>query len=99
MNIDALLASVTPEIYQKLRTAVELGKWEDGTPLTQEQKDNTLHMVMLYQSKILQSDEFMTVGESGEIVHKTKRELKQELSANALKEDPNTIARFSQDDI
>ncbi len=38
MNIEALLASMTPEIYERLRQAVETGKWPDGTPLNEEQK-------------------------------------------------------------
>ena len=37
MNIEALLASMTPEIYERLRQAVETGKWPDGTPLNEEQ--------------------------------------------------------------
>ena len=72
MNIEALLASMTPEIYERLRQAVETGKWPDGTPLNEEQKASSMQAVMLYQAKIEKSSEHMTVGESGEIVHKSK---------------------------
>ena len=30
MSVDKLLESMTLEVYEKLRTAVELGKWESG---------------------------------------------------------------------
>lgn len=38
MNIDDMIAGMTPEVYQRLVTAVELGKWPDGVALTPEQK-------------------------------------------------------------
>lgn len=38
MNIDDMINSMTPEVYQRLVTAVELGKWPDGVALTAEQK-------------------------------------------------------------
>lgn len=95
MNIDALLAAMTPEVYERLRQAVETGKWGDGTPLSDEQRESTMQAVMLYQAKVAQSTEHMTVNASGEIVHKSKREFKQALEAT----DDNEIARFRQDDI
>lgn len=97
MNIDALLAAMTPEVYERLRSAVETGKWPDGTPLSDQQKEHSLQAVMLYQSKIEKSSEHMTVNENGEIVHKSKREFKQALAQS--QNDENTIARFTQDDI
>ncbi len=38
MSVDQIVNSMTPEIYQRLVTAVELGKWPDGVALTPEQK-------------------------------------------------------------
>jgi uncharacterized protein YeaC (DUF1315 family) len=38
VNIDDMISGMTPEIYQRLVTAVELGKWPDGVALTPEQK-------------------------------------------------------------
>lgn len=38
MNLDEMINSMTPEVYQRLSTAVELGKWPDGVALTVEQK-------------------------------------------------------------
>ncbi|QCZ93359.1 YeaC family protein [Salinimonas iocasae] len=94
MNIEALLDAMTPEVYDRLRQAVETGKWPDGTPLTAEQCESTMQAVMLYQSKVAHSNEHMTVNEQGEIVHKSKRDFQQSLKASNQE-----IARFKQDDL
>lgn len=39
MNLDDIINSMMPEVYQRLSTAVELGKWPDGVALTEEQKE------------------------------------------------------------
>ena len=92
MNVDALLAAMTPETFTNLKQAVETGKWPDGRQLDDNQKAVCLQAVMLYQAKIEQSNQHMTVDQSGEIVHKSKSELRQELK------DEEPIARFKQDD-
>lgn len=97
MNIDSLLNAMTPQVYDRLREAVETGKWADGTPLTEEQREQTMQAVMLYQAKVARSQEHMTVNEKGEIVHKTKRDFLRALEGRDDEE--NTIARFKQDDI
>lgn len=96
MNIDALLAAMTPDVYARLRQAVETGKWPDGTVLSEEQRDSCMQAVLLYQSKIEKSSEHMTINAQGEIVQKNKREFRDALQAE---QDENTIARFKQDDI
>jgi uncharacterized protein YeaC (DUF1315 family) len=80
MDIEQLIGVVTPEIYQRLRTAVELGKWPDGVALTEEQKEHTMQVVMLYQSRHNHNAQHMTVGVDGQIVSKSKQELKQQFS-------------------
>ncbi|CFV35926.1 protein YeaC [Yersinia enterocolitica] len=51
MELEDLISVMTPEIYQRLMLAVELGKWPDGVALTPEQKENSLQMVMLWQAR------------------------------------------------
>ncbi len=36
MDLEQILQAMTPEVYQRLMTAVEIGKWPDGTVLTPE---------------------------------------------------------------
>lgn len=78
MSVDKLLESMTPEVYEKLKTAVELGKWESGAVLTQAQKDSSLQAVMLYQSRFNTKPEHFTIGTDGEITMLKKVVLKQQ---------------------
>lgn len=93
MQPEQLIQSMTPEVYERLKTAVETGKWPDGTPLSDTQRETSLQAVMMYQAKVLKSSEHMTVNEHGELVHQSKQELRR-----AFREH-NEIARFKQDDI
>lgn len=78
MQLDDLINTITPEIYQRLVTAVELGKWPDGVSLTAEQKENSLQIVMLWQSQHNIDAEHMSINTQGEIEIKSKQALKQE---------------------
>ncbi|MBA5600493.1 YeaC family protein [Pectobacterium aroidearum] len=80
MELNDLIDAMTPEIYQRLVTAVELGKWPDGVALTPEQKENSLQMVMMWQARHNEQAEHMTIGTNGEIVMKSKQELKRQFS-------------------
>lgn len=52
-----MLAHMTPEIYQRLKQALELGKWADGRALTQAQKDSCMEAVLRYQAMHLPAEE------------------------------------------
>jgi uncharacterized protein YeaC (DUF1315 family) len=56
-SIDALVDAMTPTIYENLKTAVELGKWVDGTRLSPEQVESCLQAIILYESKNLPESE------------------------------------------
>lgn len=53
MNFEQLLQSITPEIYQNLRRAIELGKWPTGERLSTEQKESCMQAVIAYEQKHL----------------------------------------------
>lgn len=76
--INALITSITPEIYQRLVTAVETGKWPDGVRLTALQKESSLQLVLLWQSKYNDQPQHMSIGKEGNIVTKSKQQLKQQ---------------------
>lgn len=97
MDNNALLTSMSEPVYQKLLQAVETGKWLDGSALTEQQRETSMQAVMYYQSKILKSEQHMTVGADGEIVHRSRQSLQQELKQNS--NNTQTIARFKQDDL
>ncbi|MBW7983254.1 YeaC family protein [Enterobacillus tribolii] len=89
MELDELIDGMTPEVYQRLVTAVELGKWPDGVSLTPEQKENSLQAVMLYQARHNTDAQHMSINTQGEMVIKSKRELKQDFGI-----EPEPIARL-----
>jgi uncharacterized protein YeaC (DUF1315 family) len=84
MELEDLISVMNPEIYQRLVQAVELGKWPDGVALTPEQKENSLQMVMLWQARHNKDAQHMSIGTDGQIVMKTKQELKQQFSQPTL---------------
>jgi hypothetical protein len=53
MELDELISQMTPEVHENLRRAVELGKWSNGTPLTQQQKEHSLEAVIAYEEKYM----------------------------------------------
>lgn len=77
MELNDLVNLMTVDIYQRLLTAVELGKWPDGVVLTPEQKENSLQAIMLWQARHNHDAQHMTVGTDGNIILKTKDELKR----------------------
>jgi uncharacterized protein len=93
MNIDNLVQNITPELFERLQYGASTGKWPDGTVLSDEQKQQTVQLVMLYQAKVAQSNEQFTIGANGEMIQKTKAQLQKEFNAD------NEIARFSEHDL
>ena len=52
-SLEQLVAGMTPEIYENLKQAVELGRWADGVRLSDEQREQSLQLVILYEAKWL----------------------------------------------
>ncbi|EGQ8388600.1 TPA: YeaC family protein [Vibrio cholerae] len=95
MDTQQLINAITPEAYQRLLYAVETGKWPEGTPLSQQQRDSCMQAVMLYQSKHNTQADHMSVGVGGEVVFKSKAELKKRFSEgkeDILRVNPNQEA-------
>ncbi|RUO55701.1 YeaC family protein [Pseudidiomarina homiensis] len=89
MQFEDLLASITPETFERLVAAVETGRWPDGVALTAAQKENTIQLVMAYQAKYCPSDEPFRIGADGLLVTRSKREMKASIASNE-----QTIASF-----
>lgn len=82
MDRDQLINAITPQAYERLLYAVETGKWPEGTPLSAEQRDSCLQAVMLYQAKHNVEPDHMSINTEGEIVFKSKAELKKRFQSN-----------------
>ncbi|MEX6502092.1 YeaC family protein [Pseudomonas zhanjiangensis] len=52
-----LIENITPQIYQSLKLAVEIGKWPDGRRLTQEQKELSLQALIAWELQNLPEDQ------------------------------------------
>ena len=52
-----MIENITPEIYESLKLAVELGKWADGRKLTTEQKELSLQALIAWEIQNLPEDE------------------------------------------
>ena len=89
MDIEQIIASMTPELYQRLATEVELGKWPDGVALTPEQKENSMQLVMLWQARNNTDAQHMTIDTNGQMVMKSKQQLKEDFGIV-----PKPIATF-----
>lgn len=77
MDTHQLVDAITPEAYLRLLFAVETGKWPEGTLLSQPQRDSCMQAVMLYQSRHNVEADHMSIGVGGEMVLKSKQELKK----------------------
>lgn len=52
-SMEQLIQEITPDIYANLKSAIELGKWNDGNRLSTEQLELCMQAVILYESKNL----------------------------------------------
>lgn len=48
MDFDDMIGTITPEIYENLKRAIELGRWPDGKLLTKEQLEITMQAIIAY---------------------------------------------------
>lgn len=78
MEIAQIVENMTEDVYQRLATAVELGKWPDGVALTPAQKENCLQLVMLWQARYNTDAQHMTIDTQGQMVMKSKQQLKED---------------------
>ncbi|PJI49678.1 MAG: hypothetical protein CTR55_10070 [Pseudomonas sp.] len=52
-----MIENITPDIYESLKLAVEIGKWPDGRKLTVEQKELSLQAMIAWELDNLPEDQ------------------------------------------
>ncbi len=57
MDFEQLIQSIDADIYQRLKTAVEIGKWPSGEALTPEQRELSMQAVIVYENRHLEPGE------------------------------------------
>ncbi len=83
-DINQVIDQMPVEVYERLRSAAELGKWEDGTVLNETQRESTLQVVMLYQARKLEQTEHFTIASDGKINELSKAELKKQFRGEPI---------------
>lgn len=78
MQTEQLVANMNESLYLRLKEAVETGRWPDGQPLTSQQKEDSLTLVMLYQAKHMDQTEPFVIAKGGKLIQKTKVQLQRE---------------------
>lgn len=93
MDIIQLVDTMSEDMYLRLKCAAETGKWPDGTRVEKEQQLSAVQITMAYQSKHLDSDQTLSIGPKGDMIIKTKSELRSDFPTE---KNSNDIARFSE---
>ena len=90
-NINEYAKNISSELYEKLKTAVETGKWLDGAPLNEEQKAHSLQLVMAYQKEFNVEPDHFTIAQNGEIYMESKKVLKNQFAKAAETDEVHLI--------
>lgn len=83
MNIEQMLAMLNPEIVERFKTAIEIGKWPNGVALTTEQRQTCMQAVAAWEFKNLPENQ-----RTGYIDKGTKKEDDQCDSHTPAHDDP-----------
>ncbi|HHX35114.1 MAG TPA: DUF1315 family protein [Gammaproteobacteria bacterium] len=76
-----LIQRITPETYKTLKLAMEIGKWGDGTKMTQEQKELTMQAMILWEQNNLPEEERTGYMGGQECAKQTEKKLSEAESA------------------
>lgn len=57
MSYEDILRTLDPTLIQRLRNAVETGRWPDGRPVTKEQRETSLQAVLAWEAVHLPAHE------------------------------------------
>jgi uncharacterized protein YeaC (DUF1315 family) len=55
MDFEAILQMITPEVHERLKCAVEIGRWEDGIALSREQRELCLQAIIVYEARNMEA--------------------------------------------
>tara|TARA_R110001583_G_scaffold11285_2_gene51332 strand:- start:1924 stop:2196 length:273 start_codon:yes stop_codon:yes gene_type:complete len=80
LNLTEYAKNLSPSLYLQLQEAVETGKWLDGKPLNDNQKAETLQLIMAYQSLYNDTPEHFSIAKGGDIYMEKKSVLKNQFS-------------------
>jgi len=93
MQYQNFVDNIDAQTIDKLQTAVEIGRWENGDKLTDKQRDSAMQAVMLWQANNQQSgtNEPFKVNSKGEFKIGKGEALKNTPPEFQSNDDPNLI--------
>ena len=93
MNYQDFVDQLDDKTVNQLRTAVEIGRWENGDKLTDEQRDSAMQAVMIWQAKYEMSgaDEPFRLKSNGELMLGKGKVIKEAPLEYQVDNDPNLI--------
>ncbi len=89
-ELELIVSQMTPEVYERLAEASQTGRWADGRELTEAEKGHALQAVMLYQARHVSNHEHMMIDDQGEMVIKSKSELKRQFTETPIFRQPGS---------
>ncbi len=84
--LSRMLEALTPDVVDRFRRAIELGKWPDGQRLTREQLETCLQAVIVWEGRHLPEE-----SRSG-YIHKEEKE--GEVCDSPAEEKPVNVKRM-----
>ncbi len=78
MNYQRLIKEMPEEVYLRLKTASETGKWPDGKPLDNIQKTHCLQAVLAWQACNIEDKQHLMPTEDGNLIHQDKKTLQHQ---------------------
>ncbi len=93
MDLLKTVDHMSQDMYLRLKSAAETGKWPEGTAVDKAQRETALQLTMAYQARHLDNDQMLTIGADGQIVEKTKRDLKSEFSGESKEKELTPCAK------
>lgn len=78
MQVEQLINAMSPTVYEILKQGVEIGKWPNGVPLTDEQRIQATQAMMLYQGTHLEQTDHYTIGKNGVFNNHSKSQLRRQ---------------------
>jgi uncharacterized protein YeaC (DUF1315 family) len=52
-SIEVMLEQLTPEMIEQIKSAIEIGKWPDGSSVKAEQLEHCMQLLILYEARTL----------------------------------------------
>ena len=100
MDYSKLIDSLTPDLVARFSEAVETGKWPDGSALSDEQRENCMQAIMLYNARHNQTDQPFTIDAEGQIrtAKKQRAEFSGQSTNDRLRDNPELLIQVSKAD-